>query len=153
MEKRKRLRKGVFVVVHRKGIFFKNRKYLLLKRKLHWEGWEFPKGGIEKGEKALEAAKREIKEETDFDVDVEDIKKYDCKGEYLYEKELKDRPGVIGQTYELFSVEFPRFARAIKYDVREHTNFKWVSYKQAMKMLTWDNQKEALKLVEDSLKG
>src|SRR3989344_1192122 len=43
-----KLRKGVFIIVYRKE---KDKlSYLILKRKLHWKGWEFPKGGIEKGE-------------------------------------------------------------------------------------------------------
>ena len=38
-----------------------NVKFLLLKNSL---GWEFPKGHIEEGETELEAAEREVKEET-----------------------------------------------------------------------------------------
>ena len=55
-------RKAVFVVTYRKE---KDKiKYLILKRKLHWKGWEFPKGGVNKDESLLHAVKREIKEET-----------------------------------------------------------------------------------------
>ena len=45
MSEENNYRKSVFIVVYRKtekGIL-----YLILKRKLHWVGWEFPKGGIE----------------------------------------------------------------------------------------------------------
>ena len=34
--------------------------YLLLKRKLHWVGWEFPKGGVEEKENPFEAVKTNI---------------------------------------------------------------------------------------------
>jgi len=42
-------RKAVFVLLYSKTK--KWIEYLLLKRKLHWKGWEFPKGKIEPGEK------------------------------------------------------------------------------------------------------
>jgi len=51
--KKETYRKAVFVVVYRETKTGKDRKYLILKRKLHWKGWEFPKGGLEKGEKIL----------------------------------------------------------------------------------------------------
>ena len=38
-------------------------KYINLKRKLHWTGWEFPKGGIGFLETKKNCIKREIKEE------------------------------------------------------------------------------------------
>ena len=55
-------RKAVFIVVYRKE---KDKiLYLILKRKLHWKGWEFPKGGTEKREKLVQTLERELKEET-----------------------------------------------------------------------------------------
>ena len=45
-----------------------------MKRKKHWVGWEFPKGGVDKGESPRETAIRETKEECgqegfDFKID------------------------------------------------------------------------------------
>ena len=58
----KKYRKGIFVVVYSKT---KNKiEYLILKRKLHWKGWEFPKGGKRIYETLQMAVKREVKEET-----------------------------------------------------------------------------------------
>ena len=54
-------RKSVFIVVYMQE---NNKiKYLVLKRKLHWKGWEFPKEGIEKNEEEGEAARRGVREE------------------------------------------------------------------------------------------
>ena len=38
-------RQGIFIVTYAK--IGKRIEYLILKRKLHWSGWEFPKGGME----------------------------------------------------------------------------------------------------------
>ena len=45
-------------------IAFDGEKFLLLHRVLNWSGWEFAKGGIEKGENIESAIKRELFEET-----------------------------------------------------------------------------------------
>jgi len=139
-------RRGVFIVVYRKNIF--KRKYLILKRKLHWKGWEFPKGGIRTKEKILYSIKREIKEETGSTPF--NVKNHKIKGKYKYKKNLKDRKGIIGQTYQLYSAEIKN--KKIKLDKKEHSSYKWVSFKKALKLLTYPNQKKSLKIVERDLK-
>ena len=136
-------RKGVFLVVY----FLKNRKpkYLILKRKLHWKGWEFPKGGFEKGEDILKVVKRELKEETGLDA--LKIKKFAFSGKYKYDKKYEDRKGLLGQTFEaLYAVEVKKAKVSI--DKREHSVFSWKSFGRAFKKLTWENQKKCLGIVE-----
>ncbi|MAH03526.1 hypothetical protein CMI39_01925 [Candidatus Pacearchaeota archaeon] len=140
-------RKGVFIVTYVKTK--KEIEYLILKRKLHWIGWEFPKGGIKNKEKIIDAIKREIFEETGqkpFN-----IKRFKISGKYKYKKEFIDRPGIIGQTYSLYIVEIKN--RKIKLDKLEHSNYKWVDFKNAMKKLTWLNQRKTLKSVNTLLKN
>ena len=45
--KNNKFRQAVFVVIYRKNNLTKNFDFLLLKRKKHWIGWEFTKGGVE----------------------------------------------------------------------------------------------------------
>ena len=120
-------RKSIFIVTYsrtKQGI-----KYLVLKRKLHWKGWEFPKGGLEKSKDPLKNVKREVKEETGklpFN-----IKNLHVSGKYKYKKELKDRKGVDGQTYSLYSAEIK--SGLVKVDKKEHSNYKWLSFEKALK--------------------
>ncbi|MBR9704310.1 NUDIX domain-containing protein [Candidatus Pacearchaeota archaeon] len=138
-------RKGVFVVTYR----IKKNKilYLILKRKLHWKGWEFPKGGIKSKENLKKAVKRELYEETGQKPI--NIKQYPISGKYKYEKQFADRIGFIGQTYKLFSAELKE--KKVKFDRLEHSGYKWFSFKKAYKKLTFDNKKKCLKIVNKDL--
>jgi dATP pyrophosphohydrolase len=147
----KNYRKAVFIVIYRKSktIFNKTKiKFLILKRKLHWVGWEFPKGGIEPQESLLKTVERETFEETGQYP--KNIKSYKLSGKYNYLKELPDRNGFVGQTYKLFSAELSK--KNIIFDKLEHSNYKWVSYEKAMKLLTYPNQKKCLKEVNKGIK-
>lgn len=138
-------RKGVFIVTYSKTK--KRIKYLVLKRKLHWEGWEFPKGGLKKNEDIIKGVKREIKEETGklpFN-----LKKLQVSGKYKYKKELKDKEGVAGQTYILYSVEIK--AGSIRLDRLEHSDYQWLNFEKALKKLTWPNQRRCLRITNTFL--
>lgn len=135
-------RKSVFIVTYSKE---NNKiKYLVLKRKRHWKGWEFTKEGIEPGESEEDAARRGIKEETGLNI-IGQIKKFDINGKYRYKKKLPERPGFIGQAYSLYSAQV-NYGR-VKIDEYEHSTFEWLDFENAMKRLTWENQRECLKIV------
>jgi 8-oxo-dGTP pyrophosphatase MutT (NUDIX family) len=134
-------RKAVFIVVY--NLENKKPEYIILKRKLHWKGWEFPKGKIEDGEKKVEAAKREAHEETGLKIIK--IRRFPFSGKYLYSKALPDRNGLIGQTFSLYAAEVKK--GKVKLDKKEHDRHKWADFKTALKMLKWPNQKKSLKFV------
>jgi 8-oxo-dGTP pyrophosphatase MutT (NUDIX family) len=141
-----RFRKAVFVVVY----VIRNKKieYLILKRKKHWIGWEFPKGGVEFLETKKMTVRREVKEETGLKI--LKIKKFNVDGLYKYKKKMNDRKGFIGQTYHLFSAEVQMGKVSIK---EEHSDFKWMNFNEAIKKVTWENQKKCLRIVNDYLKN
>ncbi len=137
-------RKALFIVAYR--IINNNIKYLILKRKLHWKGWEFPKGGVELFETKKMAVKREVMEETGLKINK--IVNHKIYGKYDYKKILPDRP-YKGQSYQLYSVELSN--GIVRVDHREHSSYLWLPYEKALKRLTWNNQKECLKAVNNSL--
>jgi 8-oxo-dGTP pyrophosphatase MutT (NUDIX family) len=134
-------RRAVFVVVYR--IEFGKIFYLLLKRKKHWHGWEFPKGGIEEGEKEIDAVLRECFEETGLRVSK--IKNHHVHGKYKYPRGFPDRKGIIGQTYSLYSAEVND--EKVFFDKDEHEGYVWLEYKKALKRLSKQNQKICLGIV------
>ena len=144
-------RKAVFVVTYartKKGI-----EYIILKRKLHWKGWEFPKGAVRFFETKKHAVKREIKEETGLIQLKGKIKKFNYSGKYDYDKIYPDRPEIKGQTFTLYAAEVKKPAgEKIKLDNIEHSDYKWVNFSKALRMIKWPNQKKSLKIVNDYLR-
>ena len=141
----KKYRLGVFIVVY--SIRKNKLEYLILKRKLHWSGWEFPKGGKKSSESYKKSVRREILEETGKKPLM--IINLNVKGKYKYTKKLKDRPGIVGQTYRLYAVEIKK--TRIKIDKIEHSDYRWVDFKIAMKKLSWEDQRKCLKVVNSYL--
>jgi 8-oxo-dGTP pyrophosphatase MutT (NUDIX family) len=144
---KKRWRPAISAVVY--SVKNKKVEYLILKRKKHWKGWEFPKGKIELFETRRMAVRREVTEETGQKI--LKIKDRNVAGFYRYKKELKDRPGVIGQTYHLFAVEVKK--GKVSLDKKEHNGYKWMNFKEAQKKLTWEDQKRCLKRVDEWIKS
>ena len=138
--KRGKYRQAVFMATYSE----KNEiiKYLILKRMKHWKGWEFPKGGIEKNETLNQTVKREIFEETGKKA--LKIKRINIKGKYNYKRKYPDRPEYDGQSYILFAVKINKGRIKIG---DEHSDYIWLKFKDAVKKLTFRNQKKCLKIV------
>ncbi|MEA3329125.1 MAG: NUDIX domain-containing protein [Nanoarchaeota archaeon] len=138
-------RKSVFLVVY--SLESEKPNYLILKRKLHWKGWEFPKGGKESLETNKETLLRELKEETNLTP--LKIKKLNKAGSYRYDLATQEERGFKGQKYSLYGIEVKKGKVII--DFKEHSGFRWCTFEQAIKHLTWKDQKECLNLVHNSL--
>ncbi len=137
-------KRGEIKAMYRKGVLGiivnKDKKFLILYRALHWNGWEFPKGGIEKGETEEEALLREIKEETGLDAKIVCRLPYEIAYDYpeSFLKKTKTEYAGAKQSVYLLSAD-----GAVKLSA-EHRRFSWLPYSQAMKMLKQENQKKAL---------
>ena len=114
----------------------KKKEYLLL----HYQSghWDFPKGHIEKGESKQVAALRELKEETGLDATILD----GFEESFEYWHRLPETQEIAHKTVYFF------IGQTTSKDVvlsHEHIGFKWLSFKEAMKQLTYDNAREVLK--------
>ncbi len=138
-----RYRKGVFCIAYS----LNPTRYLLLHRKLHWKGWEFPKGGRIAREKMENTARRELKEETGLAA--VKIRRFPVDGSFIYDKKTQEEWKAKGFRYVLFSAEARK--SKIKISRKEHDGYKWCSYSEAMKLLKWPERKKCLRIVNSFL--
>jgi 8-oxo-dGTP pyrophosphatase MutT (NUDIX family) len=138
----KKTRKGVAAI-----IFFDDdgkRKYLLFRRKMHWKGWEWMKGGTKKCESELASLKREIKEETGKQMGEYNIKRtnkyhsFDYEMPFVYDKHVWN-----SSKNKVFLIEF--FDKTVKIGKIEHSGYEWLNKKDALKKITWPDQQRIFK--------
>ena len=93
--------------------------------------WGFPKGHVEVNETEIETAIREVKEETNLDVEINENKRYTM--EYTTDK------GTLKQVV-LFIAKKTRGNE--KYQESEIKSMKWMTFDDAIKTITYDNTRE-----------
>lgn len=96
--------------------------------------WGFPKGHVEDGETEVETAIREIKEETNLDVEIDESHRY---VEHYSPKEGVEKDVV------LFVAKM--IGGEIKAQEEEVQKIKWLSYEDAIQTITYDNSRSVLK--------
>ena len=115
-------------------IIINNNKVLLIKQTMGH--WGFPKGHVEKGETEIETAIREVKEETNLNVEIEADKRYTM--EYMTDK------GNLKQVV-LFIAKYTE--GEIKAQECEVKDIKWIEFDKAIDIITYDNTRELFKQI------
>ena len=130
MKEVKTLSAGV-ILVRNGGIDW---NYLLLRAYAYWD---FPKGIVEPGESPIEAAKREVEEETS-------LKKLDFRWGYDYRETGPYNRGKIARYYIAETNEDRvRLLPNPEIGKPEHDEYRWVSYEEALSLVA-ARVKEAL---------
>ncbi|HDD70616.1 MAG TPA: NUDIX domain-containing protein [Candidatus Woesearchaeota archaeon] len=129
---------GIIIYKENKINKKKQRKYLLL----HYGAghWGFSKGHIEKGETSMEAAQRELEEETG-------IKKFQTEKGFKEEMTYFFRKNneLIHKNVTFYLAKVSHAKIRLSY---EHKGYKWQTYEEALQTLTFKDSKELLKKAE-----
>lgn len=117
------------------------RKYLLLNyRKGHWD---LPKGKLEGSETKIQAAIRELKEETSLEADI--YPGFEQSLSYLF----KDRLGELIKKEVTFFVGKAKLTQVVLSP--EHVLYQWLPLKDALRQLTYNNAQQILNIADQFL--
>jgi 8-oxo-dGTP pyrophosphatase MutT (NUDIX family) len=109
------------------------RLYLLLQNAGRWD---FPKGGVERGESELQTVRREVEEETGIK-ELRIVPGFRKVIEYFYRREGKNIHKQVVYLLALTDHE------AVKISF-EHQGFGWFPYQEALRRASYDNSKVTL---------
>lgn len=121
-------------------------RFLLLLSKLTKRPlWEFPKGGVDEGETLLQAALRELQEETGLAPDeVRIVEGFEHKEDYRFTSGKEEDRVFVRKAVTYF------LAEALRTDVRlsahEASEFAWLTYEQTRAKLRYAARRRMLEL-------
>ena len=95
--------------------------------------WDFPKGHVEEGETEVETAKREVKEETNIDVEVNE--------EYRYSTKYSPKEDVIKEVIYFLARNISDNKQA---QLEEVCEVKWFEFEDAIDKITFDSSRDIL---------
>ena len=125
------------------------RLYLLLRRiPSHGGFWQSATGSLEEGETHLQAAVREVREETGFSVREDELIDLGVTNVFEIAEQWRPKyaPGVTSNEEVCFALEV-EYGR-VEIDGLEHDEYVWVDYDAAVRMLYWENNRRTLEAVE-----
>jgi len=113
-------------------IIINDRKEVLL---IHHNAghWDFPKGHMEEGETEIETAIREVKEETNIDVEVNE--------KYRYSTTYSPKEDVIKEVIYFLARNISDNKQA---QLEEVSEVKWFGMEEAIDKITYDNSRNIL---------
>lgn len=107
--------------------------------------WDFPKGGVEKGESEVQTVMREVEEETGLSA-IRIVPGFRKVIEYFYRRNGKNIHKQVA--YFLASTGEERVRISF-----EHQGFGWFPYREALDRASYDNSKVTLTEAEKFLRG
>lgn len=116
------------------AVIFDNDKVLVIQQVAGH--WGFPKGHVEQGETELETAKREIKEETNLDVEIDETKRF-----------VEKYSPAEGVEKEVVFFVAKKIGGDIKVQEEEVKATEWLYPNEAMDRLTYETSKNILRMV------
>lgn len=142
-----KVEKGVVVVAWNRPSV--KPRFLVLKRKKNWEGWELPKGHLENDD-YKDTVRIELSEEASLEEDqIQSIETLDETLEWTFKQDGEE----IKREYRGFLV---RVDDDVSVDTEnnpseEHEHGYFFNYSDASSMLTYDNQAELLDIARDRI--
>ena len=123
-------------------------QYLLLKTiPRRGEFWQPITGGLEKGETKIEALKREVREETGIKNVINiirDVHYYEFPDPDLIEYFKRHGHECTHVKEYVFGVEVSSDEKVVL-DGKEHSEFKWCGFQEALGLMKWKGNEDALK--------
>ena len=126
------------------------REYLLLRRVERYGGfWQSVTGSLEEGETHIEAAVREVYEETGYRPQPEELIELGIVNVFEIAPQWRARyaPGVTHNEEVCFALEADKLD--VVMDSLEHDAYAWVDYGAATEMLYWESNRRAFAAVAD----
>jgi len=103
--------------------------------------WDFPKGHVENGETEIQTAIREVKEETNIDVEVNE--------KYRYVTEYSPKEDVMKEVVYFLAKNISDNKEA---QLEEVSEVKWFKLEEAVEKITYNTSKEILIKLKKDLK-
>jgi len=104
--------------------------------------WDFPKGHVEEGETEVQTAIREVKEETNIDVEVNE--------KYRYTTEYSPKEDVMKEVVYFLAKNISDNKKA---QLEEVSEVKWIKIEDAIEKITYDTSKEILVKLKNDLEN
>ena len=136
---------SVLVVIHTANL-----EVLLLERADHPGYWQSVTGSCESGEALLDAAMREVMEETGLDAKRYVLTDWKLQNEYEIYPHWRHRyeHGVTRNTEHVFGLRLPDMLD-VQLSPREHLSFQWLTWQDAaQKVFSPSNRDAILRLAE-----